>query len=156
MTQPDQSTLARKFKLDVNTGTAAVPIWTPVKGIREFAPKLNANLEDDSDYDAEGWGSQTKTQLDWALEVKVARKVSPSSATTYDPGQEALRTKAELFGASGVAHVRWYDREGGAEAYEGFAEVQWVADGGDTKALELVTVTLTGKGARTVITNPDA
>lgn len=156
VTQPDQTTLARKFKLDVNTGTPAAPVWTAVRGRKEFKPNVTPNLEDDSDYDSGGWGSQTKTQLEWTIEVKLARKVSPTSKTTYDTGQEALRTKSRLFGADGVAHIRYYDRDGGAEAYEGYAEVTWVPDGGDTKALELVTVTLTGKGALVEITNPDA
>jgi hypothetical protein len=36
-----------------------------------------------------------------------------------------------------------------------YANVDWSPDGGNTSALSTVTVTLTGTGARTPITNPN-
>lgn len=149
MPAPDVSTLARKFKLDVNISSS----WTQVKGVAEFKAPLTPSLEDDSVYDDEGWGSQTKTALAWTIETKVIRRKS-APGDVYDPGQEALRAASELFGADGQVYVRWYDRDGGVEAYEGYAEVTWTPDGGPNTALETVVVTLTGRGARTVIANP--
>jgi hypothetical protein len=149
------STLARKFRLDVNTGTRAVPAWTQVRGITAFTPTLDTNLENDSDYDSGGWGSQTKTLLSWSLTATVKRGRGVDSGV-YDPGQEALRAASESFGADGVAQVRWYDREGGDEAYTGDAEVSWAPSGGGVTALDMAEVTLTGKGARVQIANPTA
>lgn len=149
------STLARKFKLEVNTGTVSVPVWTPVRAIADLKPAVDTNLEDDADYDAEGWGSDTKTQLKWSLEVKLGRKIGFSTGV-YDPGQEALRTAATKFGQLGTVQVRWYDRNGGPEAYSGFATVSWEPEGGDTKALDMATAKLSGSGARVDITNPAA
>lgn len=156
MTQPDVSALARKWKIDVNTGTFGSPVWTPVLGLMEFKPTTPPNLEDDSTYDSEGWGSQTKTALSWLLEMKVVRRHDPADETEYDAGQEALRAKVALFGSSGIADVRWYDRFGGPEAYRGQAEVTWAPDGGPHTALETAVITLTGKGAREDISNPAA
>lgn len=157
MTQPLQSTLARKWKLDVNTGTVAVPVWTPVYGLNELTPQPQTpNLEDDNVYEQGGWTSKTKTALSWSLEAKLVRKTDAASAITYDPGQEKLRLLARAFGAAGVAHVRWYDRNGGPEAFVGFGEVSWVPDGGSQTDLETITVTLDGKSDSTIITNPDA
>jgi hypothetical protein len=155
------------FKVSATVGGAAVDLtadgpvtvtgdhWVQVRALTEFTPKVDTNLEDDSDYDSDGWSSSTKTQLGWALSAKVARKIGVESGDP-DPGQEVLRAAAEAFGADGIVHVRWYDRDGGPEAYSGYAEVSWSPDGGDTKALATVTVDLTGKGARTAITNPAA
>jgi hypothetical protein len=152
--EPKTTALARKYKLQIDT--SGVPTWTTVMGIVEFKPGLSPNLEDDGSYDDEGWGSQTKTGLDWTVEAKVKRAHDPDDVTVYDVGQEAIRTASELFGADGVVHVRWYDRFGGPEAYEGYAEVTWAPDGGKRTDLEFVQVTLTGKGERSVIANPEA
>lgn len=149
------STLARKYRLDVDTSSTATPSWTQVRGISEFTPTIDTTLEDDSDYDSDGWASQTKTQLAWAIKATVMRKIGVDTGA-YDPGQEVLRLAGESFGTDGVVHVRWYDREGGDEAYEGYAEVSWAPAGGSTTALSSVAVTLTGKGARLPIANPSA
>jgi len=154
--QPDVSALARKWKIDVNTGTFDSPSWTPILGLMEFKPSVDPNLEDDGVYDDEGWGGQTKTALSWKNEIKCVRRHDPADETEYDTGQEALRAKVDVFGASGVADVRWYDRFGSAEAYRGQAEVTWAPDGGPHTALETVVITLTGKGLRQLIENPDA
>lgn len=147
-----QGGVALDVTADGNLVFVKGPVWAKVWAISEFTPKIDSNLEDDTDYDSAGWTSQTKTQLAWMIETKAFRKVNGSG--TYDPGQEKLRAASEAFGAAGTAHVRWYDLNGSTEAYEGLAEVTWSPDGGNTKDLSSVSVTLTGKGARTAITNP--
>lgn len=149
------STLARKFKLDVNTGTVDSPTWTPVRAIMDFKPALEPNLEEDSDYDGEGWASEVKTELKWGLELKIGRKIGFSTGV-YDAGQEALRAASTQFGQGGTVQIRWYDRNGGPEAHSGFANVSWEPEGGDTKAIDIVTVNLSGNGKRTDIVNPAA
>jgi hypothetical protein len=52
--------------------------------------------------------------------------------------------------------VRWYDRDGLPEAYEGIAIVTWAPSGGEYTALDQVEVTLTGNGPLTLIDNPVA
>lgn len=151
------STVNRMWALDVNTGTTASPVWTAVRGRTEFQPNLEPTLQDDSDFDSEGYKSQTVTALAWSLAFKVARKVLPADATSYDAGQEALREAAEGMGVANSVHVRWYETTPDgprAEAYEGTAAVSWTPDGGAMDALNMVSVTLTGKGKRTAITHP--
>jgi hypothetical protein len=151
--EPLVSTLARKFAIDVNTGSLATPVWTRVKGVTGLSPTVDSNLEDDSDYDSDGWGSSTKTGMTWSLEISVARKVGIESGA-YDPAQEFLRVAAERFGPAGSVQVRWYDRNGGPESYRGVATVAYSAEGGAYTALATATITLTGQGARLPITNP--
>lgn len=155
MTEPLVSTLARKFKVDVNTGTDVAPVWTPIRAIGELKPALDSTLEDDSDYDSDGWLSDAKTAMKWSLELKLIRKIGLTTEQ-YDPGQEFIRAAADQFGTAATVNVRWYDRNGGPEAYEGFAVVTWAPEGGGPTALDMVTVTLNGQGARETITNPAA
>lgn len=150
------STGARKWKLDVDTsagqdGTS----YIPVRAMTDFQPSNPATMQDDSDYDSDGFGSDAKTGLKWANVLKLGRKKGVTS-NVYDPGQEAIRLASNRFGGSGIVRVRWYERDGGGEAWEGFAQVQWSEDGGNSTALSTVSVTLSGQGARTAITNPAA
>jgi hypothetical protein len=62
----------------------------------------------------------------------------------------------KTLGPTGVGHFRIYDRDGGPEANTGFAEVKWDPDGGSPTDLEAVSFELLGKGAPTLITNPNS
>ncbi len=153
------STLVSKWYLDVNTGTYAVPVWTGVFGITDFKPVREPTLKDDSDFDSNGWGSQTVTKLAWSVEAKVQRKVKASDATAYDDGQEELRAAAGMRGVNNRVDVRFYEMsEGGprVEAYRGWATVSWKPDGGPMDALDTVSVVLTGQGELEEIAHPDA
>jgi hypothetical protein len=148
------STLARKWKMDVDQSAAQDGSgYIPCRAIMDFQPQVSPTMQDDSDYDSNGWGSDVKTMLKWSNVVKFGRKRG-ISAHAFDAGQEVLKAAHDKFGAAGVVRVRWYDRDGGPEAYEGFAQVQWSEDGGNASALDGVSVTLTGQGARTTIVNP--
>lgn len=151
------TTTNRKWYVDVDTGTLS-PEWTGIFGITEFKDALEASLQDDSDFDGEGWKSETNTANKWSLEFKVKRAVTAAAATAYDPGQEELRAAAEETGVANSVHVRWYEMEPGGprvEAYEGYAAVTWSPDGGNMEALSTVSVKLAGQGKRTPITHPD-
>ena len=152
------STLNTKWFLDVNTGTHSAPEWTAVNGVMEFKGNKEATVQDDSDFDGSGYKSSVITALNWVLELKLARKAS-AVATAYDAGQEKLRAISDLEGIANQAEVRWYEVTASgpvAEAYMGYCAVSWSHDGGSMDASDTVTVTLTGQGARTTITHPDA
>lgn len=132
-----------------STGTG----WVQVRAITGLKPTIDSNMEDDSDYDSDGWGSEVKTAMSWKLELDLGRKVGVTSRA-YDPGQEIIRVAGDKFGPDSVVRVRWYDRNGGPEAYEGYASVDWAPEGGSYSDLDKAKATLSGQGARTVITNP--
>lgn len=131
------------------------PIWTAVRGLREFKPSLAAALQEDSDFDSGGYKSSTKTAVGWSLETKVARKVTADAVPAYDPGQEKLRLAADQNGPANTVHVRWY-KVGAVrtEAYEGYAAAEWAPDGGGMDALDTASVKLTGQGKRQSIAHP--
>lgn len=149
------SAVASRWKLDVDASVALDGSnYIPVRGVTDFQPALATTTADDSDYDSGIWGSDAKTQLKWSLVTKIGRK--RASGYVEDPGQKVLRDAHDQVGADGTVRVRWYDRNGGDEAYEGYAMVEWSEDGGPTTALSSASVTLMGQGARTVIENPAA
>lgn len=152
------STTNRKWYLDVNTGSTAIPTWVAVHGLTEFQPSYEVTLQDDSDFDSEGHKSQTATAGAWSVTGKLARKVTAASATAYDAGQEALRLAGAEFGAANSVEVRFYEMEPDGprvEAYQGSCAVSWNPDGGAMDGLSTVSFTLTGQGRRTAITHPD-
>jgi hypothetical protein len=159
------STTNRKWYLDVDTSTTDTPTWIGVFGITDLTPGSNdANLEDDSDFDSGGFGSQTKTGESWSVEATVARKVQQDETTAYDPGQEFLRRKSfGKMGAANTVHVRWYEMEEDGprvEAYEGYGAVVWNPEGGAATAISTAGFTISGQGRLLVapddITHPDA
>jgi hypothetical protein len=152
------ATTVRKWFVDVNTGTAAAPIWTGVFGVTDFKPSLSPTWKDTSDFDSGGDMSSTATARTWGADLKLVRKSTASDPTAYDPGQEALRAKAENIGLLNSIEVRFYEMEPGGprvEAYQGTAGVEWSPDGGKMEDTDGVSVKLVGQGFRTAITHPD-
>lgn len=156
---------ANTFKVSATSGGTAVNIsadgsadyveggWVRVRAIAGLKPTIDSNMEDDSDYDGDGWGSETKTGMSWALELDLLRKIGVVSREP-DPGQEIIRLAADQFGPDSVVHVRWFDRNGGPEAFEGYASVSWEPEGGGPTDLDKVSAKLSGQGARLAIENP--
>ncbi|KUF19589.1 phage tail tube protein [Streptomyces silvensis] len=150
-----ETALARRYRLELNTGTEAAPVWALVPGVQEFAPKVEPTQQKSTTYDDEGWADSTVTELAWSIETKLAHRCHPTTRA-FNAAQERLRLASENFGSASRVHIRYYDREGRPEAYEGFALVTWEPDGGAADDLDTVKVTLTGKGPRRTITNPAA
>jgi hypothetical protein len=145
--------LARRFKVDVDTAYPAGPAaWAPLLGMTDFKPAVTPTLQESSDYDSDGWVGQEKTMQAWAIEATVLRKKDAAGA--FPPAQETIRLAEDQFGEDARVHVRWYDRDGGDEAYEGVALVQWARANSGVADLDAATITLTGDGARTLIANP--
>lgn len=157
MSTPTPTTaLARRWKLELDMSAAKDGSdWQAVPGITEFNPSAEPNIEDSSDYDSGGWAGNTKTGQAWELGVTINRRIN-DQVKVYHPTHEVLRAAAYAFGSASVVHVRYYDRDGLPEAYEGTAVVTWAPSGGEYTALDQVEMTLTGDGQLLLITNPVA
>jgi len=155
MTTP-VTALARRWALQLDMSSAQDGSdWQTVIGVTEFNPAAEPNIEDSSDYDSGGWAGNTKTGQSWQLGVTINRRINDQTKV-YHPTHEALRAAAYAFGSASRVHVRYYDRDGMPEAYEGTAIVTWAPSGGEYTALDQVEVTLTGDGQLLLITNPVA
>lgn len=159
-TQLGDTVLNGTWYLDVNTGTVAVPVWTPVNGIYDFKDTFDVKDIDVSDFSSSGWADSQAVGKSWGVDFKVWRKRQIASAA-YDPGQEFIRLKA---GQS--VQIQYYEMGGNGliatdsgsqprtEAYTGLVAVKWSPDGGKVDDGRSVSVSLSGKGVRTSITHP--
>lgn len=154
------STTNRKWYVDVDSSDmSAAATYIGVFGIQEFKDNVEPTNQDDSDFDGNGWKSETVTALLGKLEFKVGRKTLPEDPTSYDPGQEVLRKASRKTGIGNRVRVRYYEMEPNGprvEAYEGFATVGWTPDGGGMDATSTVAVVLTFQGEPKEIEHPDA
>lgn len=153
------STTNRKYYLDVVDPDASGPgdEWVGVFGLQEGTPRPSeATTQDDSDFDGEGYKSQTVTALTWGFDGKVLRKLDGSDQTTYDPGQEILRKAAERVGAR--IKFRYYEMEPDGpriEAKTGWGTPTWAPDGGNMESLDAVAFTITGRGKPLSTVHPE-
>lgn len=127
-------------------GTDTIPVddFVIVRGIQEITPpSVEKNLEDDSDIDSGGWGSQIATGAEYTLEgtAKVGRKGS-----TPDPGQQILREAGRSFGVDGFVWWRLTSKSDGSGEM-GLADAAYTEQGGARTDLTLAEFTLTGRGA---------
>jgi hypothetical protein len=133
------STLARKFIIEVDTDGA--PNWVQLVGVTDFTPKTERTKQDADTYDSNGWGGREVTMNRWGAEVTFLRQADEVTGD-YPVAQETLRAASTGFGSAARAHVRWYDREGGPEAYEGTAIVDWERANSGVTDLDAAKVTL--------------
>lgn len=167
MTLPDISTkrlrattLARKWKLDVDLSPAQDGSdWRRLMGQTDCTVNTGtAGMQPDSDYDGEGFTSQSATSQDHGFNVTVRRATTQVDGTKYDDAQEWLRGKARGTGQDNTAHVRAYEYSGPngplVEAYEGFYGIAWANSGGAFDALSMATITGTGQGILLPIAHP--
>jgi hypothetical protein len=150
------TTLNRKWYCDLSDDDGTT--WIPLMGLTEFQPSTEGTLQDDSDFDSEGYRSQNKTASAWSITGTVRRAPLTGTPTSYDPGQELLRLKDDEMGVANSITVRWYEMEEGGprvEAYQGRAAVSWNPNGGAMDANSTVGFVLTGQGRRNAITHPD-
>jgi hypothetical protein len=140
--------LARRFKVDVSLdGTN----WIPLLGLTDFNPQETPTLQSADDYDTNGFNGFEKTMTGAKLAIKARRKLT---AGAFDPGQELCRLTRYQFSTSARLYVRWYDRNGAAEAYTGLYLVDYQQAKTGAADIEEVSITFTADGAVTAITNP--
>jgi hypothetical protein len=132
------TTLARKFKIDVTTDLTLAGGWLALNGVDDFNPSITPATEDTSAYDTTGWTTKEITMQDWSAVAQFFRRVTSG---TYDAGQELVRACVGQFGTAARCGVRWYDRNGGPEAYSGVALVQWARTNTAVANVEKATVT---------------
>ena len=119
--------------------------WTIVRGLTEFTPpKVEKNLEDDSSFDSDGWGSQIATGLGWSAEGTIKL---PRASLTPDPGQEILRAAGIGLAEDGLVHVRITDRNAPTAGQVGIADASYTKNGGPRTDLTTAAFTLSGRGA---------
>lgn len=158
MATPTETTaLVRRWRLQIDMSEAVDGSdWQTIFGVNDFTPPMpDPNIEDSSDYESEGWNDNEKTAQGWEMSLTINRKTN-DQVKVFHPTHEKLRAAAFGFGSNSRAHLRWFDRNGLPEAYEGTGIVQWENSGGEHTDLDQPELTITGKGALLLIDNPVA
>jgi hypothetical protein len=160
---PAGSTLGKSFEygIDVNLGTSAVPSWQPVRRISGFNPTPTPTTQDAQTYD--DLGAQNNDVTGWSFGLAFNVQVNRSLTTgLYLPEVEAIlaRTKPSAKGELAVLEVRWYHKPelgtpNPTDAGRGLATVAVTRQNtGPNGEIEVLSVTLTGKGPYDEIANP--
>lgn len=145
------SALARKFRVDVTSDLTLAGGWSELIGIYDLKPSVDPNLVDTSAYDTNGWDSFEITGNAWSLTSSFWRRLS---AGVYPASQELVRGCIGQFGDAARRGVRWYERDGGPECFEGVGIVKWERAQTGVKDVDAATATFTGDGILTPIANP--
>ncbi|MGH3704204.1 MAG: phage tail tube protein [Agromyces sp.] len=144
--------LARRFKVDLST-LAAPTAWVNLKGLNDLATPVSPTLQAADDYDSNGFASFEKTMQGWIVTAKARRA---TNAGVFDPAQEMVRLANLQFGDLNRLNIRWYDRNGAPEAYQGIALCGFVPSKTGVADLDEATMTFTGDGVLAAIANPYA
>ncbi|THV26010.1 phage tail tube protein [Glycomyces paridis] len=148
----EATALQRKWRWQINTGSVSVPNWETVLGLQEFTPNIEPTDQEDNDYESDGWGGSTRTMLVWGLEANLSHR--KDTVTHVENTVHAFLRLASMAieAADGVVHMRWFDKLGSVEAYEGYGLITWAPDGGGMADLERVSVTVTPSATNPVLT----
>lgn len=141
--------LARRFKVQVSADNTT---WVNVAGINDLAPTEGATNQAADDFDTTGFNSFEKTMTSGKLVAKVTRPTT--AGIPSDAGQELCRATRFQFNDSARLYVRWFDRFGAPEAYSMRALVDWNPSKTGVADVEEITITFTGDGVVSPITNP--
>lgn len=126
-----------------DTDTIPTDGFKPVRGIQEITPPaVEKNLEDDSDLDSGGWGSQIGTGAEYTVEGTVKR---PRRGGSPDEGQEILRLAGRGVGVDGFVWWRLTSKTDGSGDM-GLADASFTEQGGSRTDLTMAEFTLTGRG----------
>lgn len=142
--------LAREFDLDINTGTIADPVWTPIGGITGITPGQTVQNVDVTDFDTDGWEDNIPVQRGKSLSVAINYKENGDA--DLDPGQEALIALGDAMGSGAKKQFRHRSPNGRGHTFLATCAIAW--PGGEKTANSTCTAELTMRGKPTPIVEP--
>ena len=95
----------REFKIDINTGTVASPVWTRIKAVSNLDFNSAAGTQDVSDFDGDGFNEQMVTGVGHSCTVEGWTLIDKTDGS-FDPGQAALITLSHAMGSEREAQFR--------------------------------------------------
>jgi IPT/TIG domain. len=143
--------LASRFRVDLTEDLDLAGGWTQLVGMNDLKPNVAQNLVETSSYDNDGFESYEKTFQGWSL---VATCWMRTVTGLIHPSLQLLVDRELAWGDGCRIGVRWYDKNGVPEAFQGVAVVQTERGNTGVKDPETKTFTLQGDGVLTPISNP--
>lgn len=160
---PTGTTLGKSFEYgcDINVGTFDAKVWQPFRRISGFQPTPTPQTQDAQTYD--DLGSPNNDVTGWAMNLAFNAQVNRNVTTgEYLAEVEAVltRTGPGAIGEDAVLEARWYHKPASGKANpkdagQGFFTVATTRSAtGPNGEIEVLAITLTGKGEYEKIVNP--
>jgi hypothetical protein len=136
--------LARNWKIEVNTGTVAVPAWTKVGGINTFTLTNDKEDADTTDFDSQGYAEHMVAQRANEISFEGFYLEDPADKSR-DAGQEFIEDSAETVGPESIVPLRITSPSGNAKEYMGSFAVGDVGGGNNDPTSWGASYTVSGK-----------
>ncbi len=148
MTVTDQ--LARDDgAFDINTGTTASPVWTPIGGINSWAPSPSKNDADTTKFSDDG--DQSHIPASHGMEYTISGLVQEDSDDgSRNAGQAAVEALALLKGPAGLTEFRHSSAGGTVNVFRASALVTRGGGGNDDPSAWEATLTRSGATTTTL------
>ena len=121
--------LARHLIGELNTGTDALPVWTPIGGLTSQTFDTSKTDVEDTDFDSDGWAEHKVAQRAASIKLEGFYKEDPATGDR-DAGQEALLALADAVGYDSLKPYRVTTPGGNTTVYQVSAKVNAPAGGG--------------------------
>ena len=121
--------LARHLTGELNTGTDALPVWTPIGGLTSQTFDSDKTDTDDTDFDSDGWAEHKVVQRANSIALEGFYKEDPATGDR-DAGQEALIALADAVGYDSIKPYRVTTPGGNMTEYQVSAKVNGPSGGG--------------------------
>lgn len=139
----NQAIMARDWKFSINTGTDAAPVYTEIKGIKQFTVSPSKNDTALTTFDNQGWDAHVVGSR--SLSVKLDCNWKPdATGTGRDPGQAAVAALSEKVGLDSVSKFQMTDPDGAVTLFSASAQFEY-GGGNDDPTSFNVTLQVTGK-----------
>lgn len=135
--------LARNWKIEVNTGTEALPTWTKVGGINTFTLSNDKEDADTTDFESAGFAEHMVAGR--SNEISFEGFFLEDATGVRDTGQEFVETKAEEVGPASIVALRITSPGGKAKQYKGSFSVGDVGGGNNDPTSWGANYTVSGK-----------
>jgi hypothetical protein len=142
--------LARGYRVQVSADAST---WLTLTGLNDLNPSISPQTAAADDYESDGWSASEVVMQSWKVTVKANRK---ATAGVEDAAFALLRARIGQFGDAARIFVRWFRKDGIAEAWSGKAIVEMTPSKTGVADLNEWTIAFTGDGALTPIANPYA
>jgi hypothetical protein len=146
----DVRRLARNIGVDVSIDNVT---FLNLKGRVDNAPQITPNKVDSTDVDTNGFTSAEITLQSGVLTVKYNALINSG---VPNPAQEMVRSCVAKFGDAARLYVRWYDTDGGLDAWSARSIVELQRSSTNVPDLMAMQATFTLDGTITPIANPFA
>lgn len=125
--------LARDLSIDINTGTEAAPVWTPIKGINSLTHSPSSSDAETTDFDSNGRSEHMKAERgdSWTLSGFALEDVATGAR---DPGQLAVETLGRAVGLASLDQFRLTSPGGNTATFSASAEVTTAGGGNNDPA----------------------